>query len=692
MAQYASYSGYGGSSGGGGVSSINTLTGPITLAAGTGLTLSTVGSTLTFNDVDSSGSVTSVSVVSANGLAGTVATPTTTPAITLSTTVTGILYGNGTSIAAAIAGEFPTLNQNTTGTASNITASSNSTLTTLSALSLPYSQVTGTPSALLFADSLVNTAGTVTLVNDSASPTASQYYGTNVSSTLGYYNLPATGTGTVTSVSVVSANGLAGTVATATTTPAITLSTTVTGLLKGNGTAISAATAGTDYVIPSGSITGTASNITGSSNSTLTTLSALSLPYSQVTGTPTPLVFADSLVNTAGTVTLVNDSASPGASQYYGTNAGSVLGYYPVGSGSANPIQLTQISTPATPPSGSNDLYFKATTSSGVMAESLTTNGLLGAASAPTQFIYQSFIPTITANIVSAVLKLDYTGALPLTGSLVAEIYTDSAGSPGTLLETSSSVNAATITTSSVDYTFTFAGTTSLTSGTLYYVVLDTSGVTFNASTLQAAIDSTDPYPSGQAATSSNSGTTWVPDVGNDLYFIINTTPTTDNGLLYTLNSLGVETLVSGSGTITSWKNDLTFTLSAGFGTVTNQDIWYRRVGDSMEIKGSFTNGTTSASTAYLQLPASYNVDTAKIPSQNQTTSAGFAFRLGSSTVITTDSTGQCSLFIDTGNTNQLFFTYNASGNAFAKVNANVLYNASENIALDMITIPIVGW
>ena len=53
--------------------------------------------------------------------------------------------------------------------------------------------------------------------------------------------------GTVTSVSVVSANGLAGTVATATTTPAITLSTTVTGLLKGNGTAISAAASGTDY-------------------------------------------------------------------------------------------------------------------------------------------------------------------------------------------------------------------------------------------------------------------------------------------------------------------------------------------------------------------------------------------------------------------------------------------------------------
>jgi hypothetical protein len=61
-------------------------------------------------------------------------------------------------------------------------------------------------------------------------------------------------TGTVTSVSVTSANGFAGTVANPTTTPAITLSTTVTGLVKGNGTALSAASAGTDYVAP-GAIT-----------------------------------------------------------------------------------------------------------------------------------------------------------------------------------------------------------------------------------------------------------------------------------------------------------------------------------------------------------------------------------------------------------------------------------------------------
>ena len=58
------------------------------------------------------------------------------------------------------------------------------------------------------------------------------------------------GTGTVSTVSVVSANGFAGSVANATTTPAITITTTITGVLKGNGTAISAAVAGTDYLAP----------------------------------------------------------------------------------------------------------------------------------------------------------------------------------------------------------------------------------------------------------------------------------------------------------------------------------------------------------------------------------------------------------------------------------------------------------
>lgn len=75
--------------------------------------------------------------------------------------------------------------------------------------------------------------------------------------------------GTVTAVSVTSANGFAGT-SSGGATPALTISTSITGVLKGNGTAISAATSGTDYSA------GTSSLTTGILKST-TTSGALSI-------------------------------------------------------------------------------------------------------------------------------------------------------------------------------------------------------------------------------------------------------------------------------------------------------------------------------------------------------------------------------------------------------------------------------
>jgi hypothetical protein len=60
-------------------------------------------------------------------------------------TCSGSQFANQiTTAGALVCSAIPTLNQNTTGTAANITATSNSTLTTLSALSLPYSQLSGT--------------------------------------------------------------------------------------------------------------------------------------------------------------------------------------------------------------------------------------------------------------------------------------------------------------------------------------------------------------------------------------------------------------------------------------------------------------------------------------------------------------------------------------------------------------------
>jgi hypothetical protein len=108
------------------------------------------------------------------------------------------------------------------------------------------------------------------------------------------------GGGTVTSVSVASANGFAGTVANASSTPAITMSTSVTGILKGNGTAINAAIANTDYQSP---ITLTTTGTTGAASFNGTTLN---IPqYTGGVGTVTSVGGAGSVngISLSGTVT-----------------------------------------------------------------------------------------------------------------------------------------------------------------------------------------------------------------------------------------------------------------------------------------------------------------------------------------------------------------------------------------------------
>lgn len=121
-------------------------------------------------------------------------------------------------------------------------------------------------------------------------------------------------TGTVTGVSIVSANGFSGT-ATSTTTPAITLSTSITGLLKGNGTAISAATAGTDYIAPASTFNLGTTSITLNRASAAQTLTGISID--------------GNAANVTGIVAVANGgtgTASPGLIQ--GTNI-SITGTWP---------------------------------------------------------------------------------------------------------------------------------------------------------------------------------------------------------------------------------------------------------------------------------------------------------------------------------------------------------------------------
>jgi hypothetical protein len=301
---------FGGSGGGGGnpltvtdgitpvlnVTTIDFLSGAVVTNGGAGTANVSISGT-------GGGTVTSVSVVSANGLAGTVATSTTTPAITLSTTITGLLKGNGTAISAATAGTDYQAPITLTTTGSGAATFASNTLNIPTPPAAPVASVFGRTGAVVatsgdYTTAQVTESGNLYFTNARAQAAITlTTTGTSGAATYtgGVLNIPQyAGTGTVTSVSVVSSNGFAGTVATATSTPAITLTTTVTGILKGNGTAISAATAGTDYQVP---ITLTTTGTTGAA-----TLVGATLNIPNYAGTT--YTFSTGLTNTSGTVTV----------------------------------------------------------------------------------------------------------------------------------------------------------------------------------------------------------------------------------------------------------------------------------------------------------------------------------------------------------------------------------------------------
>ena len=75
----------------------------------------------------------------------------------------------------------------------------------------------------------------------------------------------------------------------------------------------------------------------------------------------------------------------------------------------------------------------------------------------------------------------------------------------------------------------------------------------------------------------------------------------------------------SGNGFITDkpiWTA-YTPTLSAGFGTVSNRSFFWRRVGDSIEVRGSFTCGVVTAAVGSISIPSGMFINTAKVSIQN---------------------------------------------------------------------------
>jgi hypothetical protein len=303
-------------------------------------------------------------------------------------------------------------------------------------------------------------------------------------------------TGTVTSLSVVSANGFAGTVATSTSTPAITLTTSVTGVLKGNGTAISAATAGTDYIAPYGSTTANyvlASPDGSSGTPTFRALVAADIPTlnQNTTGSAATLTTARSIngvsfngsaditvTAAAGTVTgttlnstVVSSSLTSVGTIATGTWNGTVVDGQYGGTGVANTGKTITLGGSFTH-TGAHTLGLTTSANTSV---TLPTTGTLATIAGTETFTNKTLTsPTLTAPVLGTPASGNFSSGTFTWPTFNQNTSGTAAGLSATLVATSGGTGQSSYSVGDILYASTTTALSKLTAGTSGYVL--TSG------------------------------------------------------------------------------------------------------------------------------------------------------------------------------------------------------------------------
>ena len=142
---------------------------------------------------------------------------------------------------------------------------------------------------------------------------------------------------------------------------------------------------------------------------------------------------------------------------------------------------------------------------------------------------------------------------------------------------------------------------------------------------------------------------------------------------------LSSETVVKADQTDRPWTAYTpTFT---GFGTVSVQSFFWRRVGENLEILGKFTSGTSTATEARIGFPGSIVSNTTAVPSIRKVGSATQTVAIaGNFHVLAESGLGYFTLGYETG-----------SEAGLTKTNANAIIASGTEMSV-IATVPIQGW
>lgn len=147
------------------------------------------------------------------------------------------------------------------------------------------------------------------------------------------------------------------------------------------------------------------------------------------------------------------------------------------------------------------------------------------------------------------------------------------------------------------------------------------------------------------------------------------------------------------SAAVSDWIS-YTPTFSAGFGTPTNIDFKYARIGQNIKIRGSFTCGTTTTGAATISIPSGLTIDSNFRNASNEKYQFGYytvGKNAGTNPISNTDYTigGIYNSFNSTTNF-QLDARSNTSGGG--NDNTNTILATSDVVMIQELTIPIANW